>query len=535
MNRLSNRQVLQDRRGFATVFSLGALAIITMFAIGVAIVNYSAQATLVSQTQNLTAAVESRANEYAAAMNTSLTNSVLPAGQTEYQFDARTALGTQITEVSLPDPSADGTVKLTITASTESSRYIIERLVDIIPIKATHVTGFDEGGNVKWANSTSTAKFTLWSFAAGSIRELTPEELDGSDSTAPSWSSPGTRIGLDSEDKLWAWGENSDGQAGVGSSSDLDSPTQVAPERTWRTVVTDDTSTFAIDSLGGLWAWGSNDSSKLGRLTSSDVPARAGINYIAQSVATSDSSTFAIDSRGRLWAWGNNADGRLGTGSAAASIVDAEQVSPGSTFKTVATSGGATYALDTAGKLYAWGVNDSGQLGTGSSSAPVTSPQPVAAATTFAIVSAAAKSAAAIDDTGKLWAWGAAGRAGDGSTSTRSTPVRVDSALTFGSVSVGATTTYAVSSYGKIFAWGGNDRGQLSDGTTTPATRPVAVLPNSTFAAVDASKTSPIASAVDSRGGLWAFATEGGGLWPVDFESDPTTAMKMPIPDGFKN
>ena len=101
------------------------------------------------------------------------------------------------------------------------------------------------------------------------------------------------------------------------------------------------------------------------------------------SVAAGTSHTLALDNQGRLWAWGCNSYGALGDGTT---------IDPGNTDRTTtptlvnsAILGGAkwmsvaagyddTLALDDQGRLWAWGNNDAGQLGDGtntSHSAPI--------------------------------------------------------------------------------------------------------------------------------------------------------------------
>jgi alpha-tubulin suppressor-like RCC1 family protein len=84
-------------------------------------------------------------------------------------------------------------------------------------------------------------------------------------------------------------------------------------------------------------------------------------------IAAGASHSLALDNQGKLYAWGYNYYGQLGLG-------DSEKgknrtiptaVAPKITFKAIAAGGYHTLALDNQGKLYAWGNNDTGQLGLG--------------------------------------------------------------------------------------------------------------------------------------------------------------------------
>jgi hypothetical protein len=77
--------------------------------------------------------------------------------------------------------------------------------------------------------------------------------------------------------------------------------------------------TVAILANGSVWAWGDNDRGQLGNGTrvSSDIPLPVdvpkGVSFVK--VSSGGYAGYAIDGSGRLWAWGDNASGQLGTGS----------------------------------------------------------------------------------------------------------------------------------------------------------------------------------------------------------------------------
>jgi alpha-tubulin suppressor-like RCC1 family protein len=82
----------------------------------------------------------------------------------------------------------------------------------------------------------------------------------------------------------------------------------------------------------------------------------------------------------------------------------------------------------------------------------------------------------AIKSDGKLYAWGgnAAGQLGTNDTSTRSSAVQVGSA-SWTLVSAGNSYTVAVNAAGKLFAWGLNATGQLGDASETNRLSPVQI------------------------------------------------------------
>ena len=85
--------------------------------------------------------------------------------------------------------------------------------------------------------------------------------------------------------------------------------------------------------------------------------------------------TVAILADGSVWAWGSNTKGQLGNGTRTSSDVPLRvKVPTGVTFVRVNSGGYTSYAVDRSGALWAWGGNQNGQLGTGSSGRSATVP-----------------------------------------------------------------------------------------------------------------------------------------------------------------
>ena len=121
-------------------------------------------------------------------------------------------------------------------------------------------------------------------------------------------------------------------------------------------------------------------------------------------------------------------------------------------------------AIDTAGNLWAWGRNNYGQLGDGSTTDRY-SPVQIKSDTTFKSVAAGTYHSLAIDTAGNLWAWGynGYGQLGDGSTTNRTSPVQIKSGTMFKSVSAGKFHSLAIDTAGNLWAWGENYYGQLGE------------------------------------------------------------------------
>ena len=81
-------------------------------------------------------------------------------------------------------------------------------------------------------------------------------------------------------------------------------------------------------------------------------------------VAAGTGYSLALKSDGSVWAWGNNEYGQLGDGTTTGRLTPVA-VSGLTGIVGIAGSGNASYALSADGSLWVWGYNQSGELGLG--------------------------------------------------------------------------------------------------------------------------------------------------------------------------
>ena len=114
-----------------------------------------------------------------------------------------------------------------------------------------------------------------------------------------------------------AWGNNLDGQLGNGTQDDGVNPNWAAVSGLSGGVVAvsaGDAHALALTSDGSVWAWGGNSSGQLGNgtTTASAVPVQVpGLTGIVAVSAGSDVSV-ALRSDGTVWTWGGNSGQLLG-------------------------------------------------------------------------------------------------------------------------------------------------------------------------------------------------------------------------------
>lgn len=240
-------------------------------------------------------------------------------------------------------------------------------------------------------------------------------------------------------------------------------------------------------------------------------------------------------------------------------------------FKEMAVGGYHILALDNDNNLWAWGANEQGQLGDGTTT-DKTSPTKIETNITFVQLSAGAFHNAGIDTEGRLWVWGlnTFGQLGDGTTINKSKPQKIMGDKGFTKVMASEYLTLAIDTnneiwhlgkdFGnsgfankeirklnfkieyseisgnshylfldnrkKLWSFGSNSYGELGDGTTNIKTSPVQIKSEVQFLQVSAGDRFSLA--IDSDGNLWSWGKNDEGQL-----GDGTTTNKA-IPEQIK-
>jgi serine/threonine protein kinase/alpha-tubulin suppressor-like RCC1 family protein len=203
-------------------------------------------------------------------------------------------------------------------------------------------------------------------------------------------------------------------------------------------------------------------------------------------IMTGGLHTCLVSVDGRMFCWGGNDEGQLGTGGSTR-LSSPAAVGPELRFTAVAPGLSHSCAIARGGSLWCWGENDHGQLGDRTQTAHA-SPVRAAAGHAFRAIAAGAAHTCGLELDGVAWCWGsdAHGQLGDGGTFDRSSPVAVTGPNRFMSLDVGWNFTCGLTESGRAMCWGDNSAGQLGDGTNGDRHQPVSVQGNIEFRAITA-------------------------------------------------
>lgn len=199
----------------------------------------------------------------------------------------------------------------------------------------------------------------------------------------------------DSNGKVYSCGDGFNGVLGDGKSTGTKAPVQVSglTGLTVTALVSSGGDAGALTSTGRVYDWGINTSGQLGNgaeASYSDVPVQASISahspvtqYVQGGSNPSNGQSLVMLANGSLYAWGNDTWSQLGDGDTT-SQRSPEQIQPpsGVTYKTLASGGATSYAIDTNGNVWAWGQNSHGQVGDGKATKSVVKPVQVASGAT---------------------------------------------------------------------------------------------------------------------------------------------------------
>jgi len=225
--------------------------------------------------------------------------------------------------------------------------------------------------------------------------------------------------------KCWGW--NSYGQLGDGTTTDRSIPGYVTGLTSGVVAISGSSVPCALTTTGGVKCWGYNYSGQLGdgTTTNRSVPVDvSGLTSGVVAISAGSAHTCALTSAGAVKCWGNNDHGELGDGTTTDRSIPVDVTGLGN--GVVAISGGYSHtcALTSAHGVKCWGYNYYGQIGDGTTTQRLAPVDVSGLASGLVAISVGGFHTCALTSAGALKCWGLndSGQLGEGTTIQRLTP-----------------------------------------------------------------------------------------------------------------
>lgn len=275
--------------------------------------------------------------------------------------------------------------------------------------------------------------------------------------------------------QVYAWGYNAVGQLGDGNTTATTLPvlSSLPPAAFAVAVAAGWNQSLALTSTGTVYGWGMNEYGEVGAGTTKRnilVPTLVALpaNTNVKEISAGRYHSLLATSLGHVFSFGLNSNGQLGDGTTISSDSPVRVKFPAGVV-IIAVAGGDYHslALASSGTVYAWGDNAAGQLGDGNtvqSDTPVLVQFP--AGVDVVAIAAANQYSLALTSTGQIYAWGdnQYGTLGNGTTTSSDLPVlvQVPAGVTPTSITAGQSRCHLLSSEGAIYDWGTDENGQAN-------------------------------------------------------------------------
>jgi alpha-tubulin suppressor-like RCC1 family protein len=323
--------------------------------------------------------------------------------------------------------------------------------------------------------------------------------------------------GIKVDGSLYCWGDNGDGQLGLGDlgwATERTTPTQVDSATDWTTIALGFLHSCGLKADSSLHCWGRNEYAQLGLGdsgigTARATPTQVGVATDWTTLALGNNHSCGLKANGSLHCWGRNDYGQLGLGDATDRTTPT-QVGFATDWAAIGLDRQHSCGIKTDGSLHCWGRNDYGQLGLADSGAGTdrTIPTQVGSATDWASVELGYYHSCGTKTDGSLWCWGYNydGVLGLGDSTDRTTPTQVGSATDWGAIALGVGHSCGIKFDGSLRCWGWNDYGQLGlgdFGSDTARNTPTQVGAATDWAAIRHGGNSSCGTKTD--GSLWCW------------------------------
>ena len=282
---------------------------------------------------------------------------------------------------------------------------------------------------------------------------------------------------------MYGFGNNVYGELDSSTLTDFVSPSSVGYHYPL-SIGCGDVHTSYVNWSGAIYTTGRNNNGQLGSSYPTDRTGFSSISYpgtaAAKQVSVGIGHTLALMCDGRVLAWGANGNNQCGVSGNPVTTpqfvqrdTNGDGTPDGDLTNIVMVAAGSwhSFALESNGKIWAWGTNDAGRTGLGTSSGKTQyATRITGGASYYRSVAGGVYHGAAIDNTGTVYTWGygVGGRLGNGLTSGNvlEPEEREDAAYDGLVTHVDCSYhTMILCADGDVFGTGPNGNGQLGDAT----------------------------------------------------------------------
>ncbi|WP_051327499.1 thrombospondin type 3 repeat-containing protein [Desulfatibacillum aliphaticivorans] len=253
--------------------------------------------------------------------------------------------------------------------------------VPIVAAGYRHSLALTSGGEVFAWGSNGAGQLGLGTSGDGAD-ERTPQKVNALSNVTALAAGEFHSLALARDGSVWSWGNNLWGQLGLGTSgsnTDKATPQKVEALSNVVAIVAGSYHTLALARDGSVWAWGDNYYGQLGLGTSGlgadeSTPQKVEALSNAAAIVAGDNHSLALARDGSVWSWGRNDYGQLGLMDYSEIKTTPQQVTGIAGLVAMAGGGLHTLAVTQDGAVWAWGYNEYGQAGTGTSVCCYSSP-----------------------------------------------------------------------------------------------------------------------------------------------------------------
>jgi len=343
---------------------------------------------------------------------------------------------------------------------------------------------------------------------------------------------------------LYGWGDNTQGQLGLGMQSKEYNPKQIGTASDWEVVAAAFYHSLAIKKDGSLWAWGWGNGHEMGlgqQVSKVFYPSRVGADNDWWSVSTAQDNTVALKKDGSLWVWGSNVNACLGVGKTVNSAVYVPtRVGTDTDWVSAIAGQHVILGIKKNGSLWVWGrKGGSNILGLRTVNEVVPVPTQIGTDTDWDRLYVhnrhGGAAVFALKKDGSVWVWGSnrSGRLGTGDEENRPYPERINLNGSWRAYAFNDRYTLALRADGTL--WHSGDYRQVTDtkiGDEWHSTVFKRLNLNDKWVAIRMGMN--FTALVDQQGSIWTYGNNASGQLGWGNKEGSMTPVKVPLPAAVK-